>query len=269
VPYFQEGLLKMKAKIAKLGLVYVCLTIISLITFTGTCYGEIDPESIMAMWLFEDGSGKIAEDSSGNGNDADITGAKFVDGKFGKALSFAGSDFVEAKTFNNVDGKFGKHSYMFWAKQKGLGSEIPFNAGSTRVLNVHFNESPNSILVGYSGMTGDWLRIAGVWIADEWHHVAVTYDGKKMIAYMDAKAVGERATAVGPPAEAGSFMMGRFLGGSYSYNGLLDEVVVFNVAIEQKDIETIMNKGIEVAEGGNAVSSAKKLATTWGIIKNR
>jgi hypothetical protein len=260
----------MKLVIAKLGFVYVCLTVISLLLFTSASYAEINPESVVAMWLFEEGSGKSAKDTSGNGNDADITKGSYVDGKFGKALSFGGDGFAESKTFSNVDGRFSSaHTYMLWAKEDGTGSEIPFNAGSARVMNIHFNESPGSLLVGFSGMAGDWIRMPGVWISGEWHHVAVTYDGNSMIAYLDAKKVGDRANPGKPPAESGSYMIGRFLGGGYFYKGLIDEIVVFDVALEPKDIADIVNRGMEAVLGGNDVSATSKLAATWASIKTQ
>ena len=46
---------------------------------------------------------------------------------------------------------------------------------------------------------GDWLRVDGVWTPDQWHHVAVTHDGKKMIVYLDMKVIGERVTNAFPP----------------------------------------------------------------------
>ena len=44
---------------------------------------EIDPGSIVGAWLFDETGGKVAKDSSDNGNDGDLQGgAKFVKGKF-------------------------------------------------------------------------------------------------------------------------------------------------------------------------------------------
>ena len=44
---------------------------------------EIDPQSIVGAWLFDETSEKVAKDSSGNGNDGNLVGgAKWVKGKF-------------------------------------------------------------------------------------------------------------------------------------------------------------------------------------------
>lgn len=57
-------------------------------------------EGLVAEWHFDDGSGNIVKDSSGNGNDGAIYGATFIDGKFGKALSFDGVDDYVTLTSN-------------------------------------------------------------------------------------------------------------------------------------------------------------------------
>jgi hypothetical protein len=58
---------------------------------TAQSIAAIDPATVAGMWLFDDGSGDIAQDSSGNGLDADlIDGPQWVNGKFGGALEFDG-----------------------------------------------------------------------------------------------------------------------------------------------------------------------------------
>ena len=55
-------------------------------------WAKILPESIVAAWLFDEGNGKTASDSTGNGHDGSIeAGAKWVNGRFGKALEFDGT----------------------------------------------------------------------------------------------------------------------------------------------------------------------------------
>ena len=45
---------------------------------------KIDPKSAAGVWLFDEGSGKVAFDSSDNGYDGKLMGnPKWVDGKFG------------------------------------------------------------------------------------------------------------------------------------------------------------------------------------------
>jgi hypothetical protein len=46
---------------------------------------------VVGQWLFDDGGGDVAKDTSGNKNHGKINNAKWADGKFGKALEFSGA----------------------------------------------------------------------------------------------------------------------------------------------------------------------------------
>ena len=71
----------------------------------------------MGIWLFDEGKGDEAKDSSGNGNLGKINGATWDKGKFGKALSFDGTDdWVEVP-----------HS-----------ATVGFPAGTSFSITVHF-----------------------------------------------------------------------------------------------------------------------------------
>ena len=53
---------------------------------------EVSVDDAIGVWLFDEGTGNVAKDSSPNGNDGElIAGPKWVKGKFGGALEFDGS----------------------------------------------------------------------------------------------------------------------------------------------------------------------------------
>jgi len=59
--------------------------------FANSGYAKINPENVVGAWLFEEGSGNIAKDSSGKGNNGEIKGSpKWINGKFGRAMEFNG-----------------------------------------------------------------------------------------------------------------------------------------------------------------------------------
>ena len=55
----------------------------------------IDQNTIVGLWLFDEGNGEIAQDSSENGNDGNVVSPNWVDGQFGEALELIGSGYVE------------------------------------------------------------------------------------------------------------------------------------------------------------------------------
>jgi len=74
-----------------IGVTLVCFSLI-FVGLTGQSVAEIDPNTIVGVWLFDDGSGDVAKDSSGNGLDgALVDGPAWGNGRFGKALELDGS----------------------------------------------------------------------------------------------------------------------------------------------------------------------------------
>ena len=79
-------LISRKLILVWMGLIAFCLV------FTDISYSRLDRGDIEGLWLFDEGKGDVVGDSSGNGRDGEIFGAKWVDGKFGAALEFDGTD---------------------------------------------------------------------------------------------------------------------------------------------------------------------------------
>ena len=75
-----------------IGLIAICFC------FTSAIYADVDFDDCVGMWLFDEGSGKVAKDQTDNKNDGTLQGgAKWTKGKFGSAVKLDGkaSDYVE------------------------------------------------------------------------------------------------------------------------------------------------------------------------------
>jgi len=87
----------MRLTIVKLSLLCVSL-IFGVLVLISISEAQLDLKGIVAMWLLDESTGDKVTDSSGNGNDGAFAKGKpkWVDGKFGKALSLDGkADWVE------------------------------------------------------------------------------------------------------------------------------------------------------------------------------
>ncbi len=90
-----------------------------------------------------------------------------------------------------------------------------------------------------------------------------------MVIYTDGEEVGKQPYAKPSlDADPGRMRIGDGSNGGHQCEGLLDEVALFNVALEQNDIKEIMEDGLENATGLLAVEPENKLATTWGKLKS-
>ncbi len=238
---------------------------------------SFDFDNIMGMWLFDEGEGTVASDSSENGNDGTIHGATWVNGKFGKALQFDGAaNWVEVP-----------HS-----------DTVGFEAGTSFTLTLHFKgtkvggslagknyEDKSQVLPWYMLWNGGgdnkvtfFLRnTASVSYRpqsateigdDEWHFVAGRADAEtgKVTLWIDGKQEAELDfdTNSGYGNSEGVFHIGRHFD-RYTA-GIIDEVLLFNVALDEADMNAIMEDGIQTVA---AVEASGKLTTTWGTLKQR
>ncbi len=86
--------------------------LIPYISFAAT----IDAGTVEVAYLLDENDGNVAKDISGNGRHGEITGAKRVDGMFGKALEYDGNDDNLIVTGYNGIGGTDPRTTVFWFK---------------------------------------------------------------------------------------------------------------------------------------------------------
>ena len=79
---------------------------------------------------------------------------------------------------------------------------------------------------------------------NEWHHLAATYDGQIFKCYIDGILADEAAYAGTMPENSSAVTIGRRSGGGTFFNGMIDEVVIYNRALPEEEIEIAMLGGI-------------------------
>jgi len=144
-------------------------------------------ESLVLYFPLDGDSGKEVKDLSGLGNDGKVVGGpKWVDGKYGKAISLNGqSDWVEVESSDSLNIK-GEITLMCWFKSGGWDG-----AGDQWIgKGAHASKSSCYGLMVYQARTlyfmlGDGSSRHDLTTTDlpetgKWHHIAATYDGKNM-----------------------------------------------------------------------------------------
>ena len=258
--------------------VLMFITIIGLsILFGSQAYAKIDQKLVVGMWLFEEGSGNTAVDTTGKGNDGNIAGPKkWVQGKFGKGLQFDGSSVWVDIPFNDslalpeltmvAWGNIKAAKGLRWQSIMGRGQD-PRNY--LLVIDKDTQKLQLSITKGAAGAWGG--PIDGPEVTDgKWHHFAGLVGQKAgLTIYLDGLKVGSQAySKPSLDANPGNIRIGDNSGGGHQLDGVLDEVALFSVGLEEADIKDIMDNGLEFATGMKApVEPNGKLATLWGQIK--
>jgi hypothetical protein len=252
------------------------LTIILVGFFASQANAKIDPANVVGMWLFNEDGGDVAKDGSKAGNDGTIVGPKkWAEGKFGKALEFNGKDvYVEVKSNKSL--VLEELTMMGWAKLKpsqGTRWQSIMMRGQDprNYLLVVDKDSQKLQLSITKGAPGAWAGpIAGPVVTDgKWHHlVGVIGQKAGLVIYADGIEVGKEGYAKPSlDAKPDRLRIGDGSDGGHQAEGLLDEVALFNVPLEEGDIVKIMNDGLETATGLRPVEAQGKLDTTWGRLK--
>ncbi|MFC1717931.1 LamG domain-containing protein [Candidatus Poribacteria bacterium] len=266
----------MKSTKARLILLCISTFAISLI-FTNLSHAEVDPESVVGMWLLDEGKDATAEDSSGKENDGALMGEpEWVEGQFGTALKFDGiDDYVSFADTDDLSGGIEKKmTVVAWFNPSASGSLCPV---VTKYLSAGEKDwgllvSNTQLRFGYETGGNNWemdtpLR-GGTIALNTWYHGAFVLDGTDLKMYLDGEEVG----AATLPTETPNSMAKVEIGGtSYRgdyFNGIIDEVGVLNVALTQEDIQNIMERGLESVVGGIAIEPLSRLSITWASIKS-
>ena len=266
---------------------FIAIAVIALsFAMVTTSEANLDEKTIAGMWTFEEGKGKEVKDLSGNGSDGEFVGdLKWAKGKFGGGLEFNGADTWvkigtkgEDKTLAALDFKeskgFSIHAWVYAAEDptgkcviwKGLGC----STWSQFLLGTGAHENgENSTKAAFhirAANGGGKLEVLGDELpTKEWVHLVGTWDGSKLHVYVNGKLQNSE-DAKGPPwASPEEVYIGADpgCGKRCQWNGIIDEVVVFNVTLTDDEVSKL-GEGIE---GALAVDAAGKMATTWGQLK--
>ena len=208
-------------------------------------YGQVDAGSVVAFWLFDEASGNVATDNSGNGYDADLVeNPVWVDGKFGNAIEFQGESYLEIRdSAQNLSfGGSDPFTITAWVKNQGGGTIIgKFNGG---IIGAYTVTISGGGIVSFHREVDPWSFSGSMALpADDFGHVAVTYDGAEMKIYVNgefdsSQERGPQNTDTVTPVLIGA----RFTSDAPSefFNGVLDEVALFDVALTDEQIRNVM-----------------------------
>jgi hypothetical protein len=196
---------------------------------------------LVGWWRFDEGTGTIAGDSSGNGNNGTIYGATWVPGKDGTALIFDGTDdYVECPASASLDVSI--FTITAWIN---LTAYSPYLCP---IVDRATASGGYSLWVGGTGYYQGKLELNGGFgnqafsssitiPLDQWVFVAAVWNGTNVTFYMNNVSeqqtgysfhdVGSLTTRIGNERWA--------FGGQY-FNGVIDDVHIYNRALSATEV---------------------------------
>ncbi|MBL7144044.1 MAG: LamG domain-containing protein [Phycisphaerae bacterium] len=202
-----------------------------------------------------------AADSSGNGHDGEIFGEpKWVDGKIGGAMEIDGDDWIEVPGTSAAEGFAaleGQVTWTAWFKTSNSGVINTLIAqGPAGAAHIQGNRSINieasGVIMIRAHSVGALTSLNSTAVVNdgEWHYVAVTIafetDGTNdtMKVYIDGDlSIGYETNTVdinqhsGPAAD---FIVTFGARGTTPFNGLIDDVRIYDHALSEVEILSAM-----------------------------
>lgn len=220
---------------------------------TPSAFGTAELAGLLARWTFDESTGSVAADSSGNGNEGTLQGNPVwqpSDGKSKGALLFDGDgDYVKVANESRFD-IAREITIATWIKVNRFDKD--WQAIVTKgdsAWRLQRNQSKDSLEFACSGLKvpsnspyGGLYGQKGV-NDGQWHHVVGVYDGDKMYLYVDGVLDASQAASGGidtndQPVYIGenSEMAKRF------WNGLIDDVRIYNYALDEGRVKALYSE---------------------------
>ena len=103
----------------------------------------------------------------------------------------------------------------------------------------------------------------------EWHHIVATYDEEMLHIYVDGEPDGQNPRNTTPDNNDAPLTFAAVgTAGGTPLTGALDDIGLFDVALEEDDIREIMEKGLKEVLRVGSVSPSGRLISIWGHIKS-
>jgi hypothetical protein len=211
---------------------------------------DSDP-TLVGYWRFDEGSGTVATDASGNGNHGTLqNGPTWTTGQIGSALRFDGTndlvlvpDAASLKPVNTL-------SVFLWINKEASDTAIRTAIAKENASNrgwLIYHESTDKVTCGLDTDnsqrydTDELLTSTNTVSRGSWHHVGFTFNRGVLTVYVDGVSSGSRTlTETSIPLDPDALRIGiRGDGKTQPWFGLLDEVRIYNRVLSATEIQTL------------------------------
>lgn len=234
---------------------------------------KIVKDGLVSYWNFDDIKNKTVKDIWGKNDGEFVENPQIVDGKFGKALEFDGTDYVEMKKPSFIPSGESALTMEAWIKPSDAKNQLAQAGvlgwdhgkgnivGGKRMICIR---KANPQEVYFWGHSQDLKGGNAVeWKANEWQHVVMTVTKDDLVTiYSNGEFGQEGVKALVDLTDNNSIVVGRRLHHGQTFNGVIDEARIYDRALNLDEIRQNFAATI-----GLAVHPANNLATTWGGIK--
>jgi glucose/arabinose dehydrogenase/PKD repeat protein len=222
---------------------------------------------LVGAWGFNETAGTTVADSSGNANTGTISGAtRSTAGRFGGALSFDGvNDSVLVADANSLDLRTSM-TLSAWVRPTAGGGwrTVILKEQPGQLVYALYSSTDNNRPSGHVYTTGD-MALGGpsILATNTWTHLAMTWDGLTTRLYVNGTQVASGALAGTAALSASPLRIGGNSVWGEWFAGLIDEVRIYNRALNAAEITTDRDTAI----AGTTLLAARSALTAPKVRK--
>ena len=191
----------------------------------------------------------------GNYNGTLVNGATYGTGIINQGFSLDGvNDYVTVGNLFNVNGTEAR-TYTCWIKSNsvtGQGIILSSSSGSPYDGLTFFREN-NKIRFQLVSSSGQFLIFysTSTLLINTWYNVSITYDGSRLISgcklYINGVSdvlFSASSNLTSSTLTLNTSTIGARSAGQFPFNGLIDEVSVFNRVLSPTEVTELYNSGL-------------------------
>ena len=236
----------------------MCKKLICLVSFV-LVLGLVNSASadLVGHWRFDEGSGTIASDSSGNGNNGTlVAGPTWVNGRFGGALEFDGADDrVDLGSFDLTTDTITYVALVNGSMTGGWTAIIFGRHVDRQITGIRLNSQSRLSYCWNYASTAAYNWGGGPQVpADEWALVAVTIEPERATAYVITQAQGLQSASNEIPhvsQQTTNLLIGWDTNMNYGFRGIVDEVQIHDRALTPDELQNLFDRGSMVLVGAH------------------
>ena len=214
-------------------------------------------DGLVGHWTFNgqdmDWGSSTAEaiDRSGQTNHGDVIGATAASGISGQGLDFDGSDDYVNVSTKIISSGLSAYSVSAWAKSDGTLNNLSVIVGSDVNVDhwwyIMHNEGTDKFVYNWKASDTNEYNIYSnsTVVEGQWYHLLITNDGFNQYLYIDGVQQTDTDNQSGFDESVFSVNIATLWSSpwSYGFNGLIDEVRIYNRALSEDEIGQLYRIG--------------------------
>lgn len=214
--------------------------------FTQPC---VQPPPGMVSWW--PGDGKVS-DLLGFNNPSDVNGVSYVPGKIGNGFTFGSGGYIDIPASAKLANQ--RFTLQAWVRPDGPSTNNDFignyifgqSFDNFHAVGLAWRSYDARFVVEANSQTEDFWSMHA-FPAGQFYHVAATYDGSLFSLYVNGVLEGHLATTAPIQYSFRNWTIGsisseiRVQDYPRTWNGVIDEVQVFNRVLAPNEIQAIVN----------------------------